>query len=126
LKLGEEAVVPLEPFSLEGSARKGLRRALRSAESEGCSFAVATLEQVPALLPDLRRVSDQWLASKSTREKGFSLGFFDEAYVRRYPQALGLRAYKDKFDPVWEPRYLASPAGFVLRVSSPPGAVSCG
>ena len=26
----------------------------------------------------------------------------------------GVRQYKDKFDPVWEPRYLASPGGLVL------------
>jgi phosphatidylglycerol lysyltransferase len=26
----------------------------------------------------------------------------------------GVREYKEKFDPVWEPRYLASPGGLVL------------
>jgi len=207
-KLGEEALVPLEGFSLDGSSRKSLRWARRSAEKAGCSFAVASGGDVQSLLPELRQVSDQWLASKNTREKRFSLGFFDEAYVGRYPQALvrrdgsivafaniwasagrdelsvdlmrysadapagvidylftelllwgraqgyrrfnlgmapmsgmethalaplwsrvgaflyrhgedfynfqGLRAYKEKFDPVWEPLYLASPAGFAL------------
>ena len=26
----------------------------------------------------------------------------------------GLREYKEKFDPVWQPRYLASPGGLAL------------
>ena len=33
-------------------------------------------------------MSDDWLAEKASAEKGFSLGFFDEAYVRRFPVAV--------------------------------------
>ena len=38
-------------------------------------------ESIPPLLPDLRRISDAWLQEKNTREKGFSLGFFDKEYL---------------------------------------------
>lgn len=208
MKIGEEARVPLGGFSLEGSARKGLRAARNRVEREGCRFEVVPPDGVGRLLPELREVSDAWLAAKTAREKGFSLGFFDEAYLRRFPCALvrregrlvafanlwpggggeelsidlmrhapeapggvmdylfaeimgwgreqgyrwfslgmaplagfedralapawsrfgaflfrhgenfynfqGLRAYKAKFDPVWEPRYLVSPGGLAL------------
>jgi len=33
-------------------------------------------------------VSDEWLAEKRTAEKGFSLGFFDEAYLAHFPVAV--------------------------------------
>ena len=33
-------------------------------------------------------MSDDWLAEKATAEKGFSLGFFDEAYLARFPVAV--------------------------------------
>ena len=39
-------------------------------------------------MDDLRRVSDAWLSHKRAREKGFSLGFFDEAYLRECPVAV--------------------------------------
>ncbi|MGH7287419.1 MAG: phosphatidylglycerol lysyltransferase domain-containing protein [Myxococcota bacterium] len=35
-------------------------------------------------------------------------------YGEHFYNFQGLRTFKDKFDPVWEPRYLASPGGFTL------------
>jgi len=208
MKLGEEALVPLSDFSLEGSARRALRRTMRQMERENVTFEVVPPERVPQLLPELKPISDDWLRLKNTREKAFSLGHFDERYLARFPMALarqsgaivafanvwttqakvelsvdlmrhtraapagvmmflftelmlwgraegyqlfrlgmapfsglesrtlaplwarlgsfmyrygehfynfqGLREYKERFDPVWEPRYLASPGGLVL------------
>lgn len=208
LKLGEKARVALQSFSLEGGGRSGLRRTVRRLEREGCRFELLRPPGTMPLLPELRRISDAWLAEKSSSEKGFSMGFFDERYLSRFPLGLvrredrivafsnlwtggdlhelspdlmryapgapsgvmeylfvqlilraredgyewfdlgmaplsglddrplapmwnrlgaliyrfgehfysfqGLREYKEKFDPVWEPRYLASPGGFAL------------
>lgn len=87
-KLGEDGRVALAGFSMEGSARANLRQAWRRAAREGASFRMAPASDVPALLPVLRRISDEWLASKSVAEKGFSLGFFDDDYLRHFPCAL--------------------------------------
>ena len=85
LKIGEEARVRLDDFSLEGGSRKWLRKMQRKVEAEACSFEI-----VPAgpILPELRAISDTWLAEKKAREKGFSLGFFSESYVQRFPIAV--------------------------------------
>ncbi len=208
LKLGQEGRVPLAEFSLEGRERKTLRWAHRKSANEGYRFEVVPTEGVPPLLPELQAISDAWLGDKNVREKGFSLGYFDAAYLARFPLALvrregrivafaniwrsadreeisidlmrhrpevesivmdflfielmllgkadgfkwfnigmaplsglenralaplwsrlgsmvfrhgehfynfqGLRQYKEKFDPVWSPRYLAAPAGLTL------------
>ena len=91
-KIGEEARVPLDRFSLEGSSGKRFRAVLRRLEErEGISFRVVPASEVPSLLPTLREISDQWLEAKHTREKGFSLGRFDEPYLRRFPVALAER-----------------------------------
>ncbi|MDE2149593.1 MAG: bifunctional lysylphosphatidylglycerol flippase/synthetase MprF [Gammaproteobacteria bacterium] len=42
------------------------------------------------------------------------LGVLVHHYGRPFYNFQGLRRYKEKFDPVWRPRYLASPGGLVL------------
>jgi len=88
LKLGEDARVPLAGFSLEGKSRKGLRYAYNHGVKDGCSFEVVPASEVGPLLPALKAISDEWMATKRTREKGFSLGRFEEGYLLRYPMAL--------------------------------------
>ncbi|MBI4774429.1 MAG: bifunctional lysylphosphatidylglycerol flippase/synthetase MprF [Deltaproteobacteria bacterium] len=88
LKLGEEARVSLEKFALEGRDRKDLRYTTHKLEKEGCVFQVVSKDEVSALLPDLGRVSEAWLGEKKTGEKGFSLGFFNEEYLKQLPAAI--------------------------------------
>ncbi|MBN8467009.1 bifunctional lysylphosphatidylglycerol flippase/synthetase MprF [Corallococcus exiguus] len=88
LKLGEEATVPLQDFSLEGPERRSLRHGMRRMEREGWTFEVRPREAVPELMPQLRAISDAWLAEKHTREKGFSLGCFSPRYLEQGPVAL--------------------------------------
>jgi phosphatidylglycerol lysyltransferase len=85
MKLGEEARVPLESFTLEGGRWKEFRQTLNRAEREGTTFECLRGGEVEAVLPELRAVSDEWLASKNVREKGFSVGSFHEPYLRRTP-----------------------------------------
>jgi phosphatidylglycerol lysyltransferase len=83
-KLGEEARVPLEAFSLEGAARADLRQAHRRACRDGATFEMVGRGTVAAILPELRAVSDAWLAAKNAAEKRFSLGFFEERYISHF------------------------------------------
>ncbi|MBD9369407.1 bifunctional lysylphosphatidylglycerol flippase/synthetase MprF [Xanthomonas sp. XNM01] len=88
LKLGEYAYVPLAGFSLEGKARSGLRYSVKRAEREGLDFELVPPAGVPAVLEEMRAVSDAWLAAHRTAEKRFSVGAFVDAYVGRQTVAL--------------------------------------
>ncbi len=81
--------VPLAEFSLEGSARADLRQAHRRAERDGATFEVLAPEQVIELIPVLEKISNSWLASKSTGEKRFSVGAFSAGYLCNFPHGAG-------------------------------------
>jgi phosphatidylglycerol lysyltransferase len=71
------------------------------------------------LLPTLQAVSDDWLATKRTREKGFSLGFFDAEYLANFPIAIARRDGETvAFANVWtsEAKHMAS--ADLMRFSS--------
>ncbi len=80
-KIGEFARVKLSGFTLKGKAHSGLRQSVNKVIREGGSFEIIPAEGVADILSELRLISDQWLADKNSREKGFSLGFFDEVYL---------------------------------------------
>jgi phosphatidylglycerol lysyltransferase len=84
-KLGEEGLVNLSTFHLDGRRFKGLRHALHQLERADVRLRVIEPDEVARRLPELRAVSDAWLATKHVPEKRFSVGFFSEAFLRRFP-----------------------------------------
>jgi phosphatidylglycerol lysyltransferase len=88
LKIGEVAKVDLTGFSLEGPSFRDFRYATRRAEKEGLLFEIIPKARVPEIMAELRSVSDTWLNIKKGREKGFSLGFFDERYLAEFDCAV--------------------------------------
>jgi phosphatidylglycerol lysyltransferase len=126
-KLGEEAYVPLHDFSLQGPRRANLRHGVSRAEREGMSFEIVPVEGVPAVLAELREISNAWLTQHEAEEKGFSLGAFEDSYILRQPVALvrsptGIVA----FATLMSPEVLRTEASIDLmrqRPDSPPGTM---
>lgn len=87
-KLGEQALVDLASFSLQGKRKADLRTALNRAEREGLQFDLLEGPVEPPLLQELQAVSDEWLAARNSAEKGFSLGRFTPEYLATAPIAV--------------------------------------
>ncbi len=87
-KLGEEAIIDLPTFSLEGKAGGNFRHTRNKLKREGTTFSILEPPEVMDRIAELQRISDSWLTGKNTKEKGFSLGFFDRDYICRNPAAV--------------------------------------
>ncbi len=83
-KIGEEGVVNLNDFSLNGSKVGQLRTVANKMKKEGVTFSVIEKSEVHTRIEELKAVSDEWLSFKNTSEKGFSLGFFEENYIQNF------------------------------------------
>jgi phosphatidylglycerol lysyltransferase len=85
LKIGDDAMVDLGRFSLQGKSKRELRSKLRQFEDLG----IHTLEFQPPVPDDiiaqLKTVSEQWLQIPGRRERSFTLGQFDPVYMRSKP-----------------------------------------
>lgn len=86
-KLGEEAIIDLCHFSLEGAAFAGLRQNIRKAERSGLYFEFCPSANA-AQIAQCAAVSEQWLARRGASEKRFSLGRFHASALLGLPMAL--------------------------------------
>lgn len=85
LLLGQEAIVDLLKFSLEGSENKTLRNSYNKTVRNGFHYDVVQPPFSPRMLRELNTISNEWLSSRGTSEMRFSLGWFDEAYLNTCP-----------------------------------------
>lgn len=85
-KLGEEAVVNLETFNLVGSKKSSFRNLLRRFAKDGYSFSVVEPPHTDEVIEKIKNISDEWLGGR--KEKSFSMGWFNRAYLEKGPIAI--------------------------------------
>jgi phosphatidylglycerol lysyltransferase len=83
LLIGQEAVLELDKFSLEGREKKSLRNALNSLQKKGFTTSVYHAPISTELIPLLKQVSDEWLSHYEKKEIVFSQGIFDEKEIHQ-------------------------------------------
>ncbi|HVZ59870.1 MAG TPA: phosphatidylglycerol lysyltransferase domain-containing protein [Terriglobales bacterium] len=85
LKIGDCAVVDLTRFTLDGKSYKSIRSRNTQLEKSGIHI-VELLPPIPQnVLDAAMAVSDEWLEIPGRRERSFTLGAFEESYVRGIP-----------------------------------------
>ena len=85
LKIGDDAIVDLEAFSLAGQFRRGLRRRVSRLEEQGLRVVHHPAPLPAAVIGQARLVSEDWLKIGGRRERSFALGLFNEDYIRSTP-----------------------------------------
>ncbi|HKI52876.1 MAG TPA: phosphatidylglycerol lysyltransferase domain-containing protein, partial [Anaerolineales bacterium] len=85
LPLGQDAIVNLSDFTLDGSENKTLRNSYNKMVRVGYHYDVLQPPYSTRMLRELNTISDEWLSNRGMSEMRFSLGWFDEAYLNTCP-----------------------------------------
>lgn len=85
LKIGDEGIVDLSAFSLDGKQNKHLRHYANMFDKLGFRAEMREPPVPDDVLAAVRRVSDDWLGIPGRKERGFTQGTFGTEYVRRTP-----------------------------------------
>ncbi|EPB8164222.1 bifunctional lysylphosphatidylglycerol flippase/synthetase MprF [Clostridium perfringens] len=86
MKIGEEAKVDVKEFKVVENKMKSLKTSRSKVTKEGYTFHMVEPPFSREFLDSLRDISDEWLDGR--KEKGFSVGFFDEDYLNKAPIAV--------------------------------------
>jgi len=82
LFLGQEGVVDLNSFSLEGGEKKSIRNALNKIKEQGYTTHINTPPLRDGLIQKLKAVSDEWKKLTEREEIIFSQGMFVEKEIK--------------------------------------------
>jgi phosphatidylglycerol lysyltransferase len=85
LKVGDDAIVDLRRFSLEGRDMKKLRSRVNLLQKDGVRAQLYDPPVPDDVLAQAKEVSDEWLRIPGRRERTFTLGQFDFHYLRSTP-----------------------------------------
>ena len=87
-KIGEAAIIPLEGFTLDGPSKAKLRQARNKGIRNELVFEIVEKDKISDVIERLKIISDDWLKKHEGKEKGFSLGRFDERFIAEGPIAV--------------------------------------
>ena len=85
MKIGDDAIVDLSTYKLEGKEMKKFRHRINQMERSGIQIVRYEPSISDEVLSQVRDVSDEWLQVPGRRERGFTLGKFEPEYVRSTP-----------------------------------------
>jgi phosphatidylglycerol lysyltransferase len=80
--IGEEAIVDLTTFTMDGGKMKTTRSAINRLTSEGFDIRIYQPPIKDGLLQKLELVSDKWLSEMNEKEIAFTQGVFDKTILK--------------------------------------------